>query len=138
MEVFIAGAESAGRTADLIEMHMLPALGRIALALERERPSVAVEPKTAIEDLRKQLAAARTPMIRSGVIVCRDALTEHLRGEALHDLDNQVVRWLVNRVQARSRRDEGRRVRGCLTGGAWSKALVIRQRGRVCVPPFPA
>src|SRR5712671_6774471 len=32
MEVFIAGAESAGRTADLIEMHMLPALGRIALA----------------------------------------------------------------------------------------------------------
>ena len=103
IEVFIAGAEAAGRTADLIELHMVPALGRIALALERERPAAAVEPRPAIDDLRTRLAAARSGDDPDRVIDCRDALTEHLRGEALHDLDREVVRWLVSRVQARSR-----------------------------------
>ena len=58
IEVFIAGAESAGRTADLIELHMVPALGRIALALERERPAAA---PTAAGDrrARERLAAVR-------------------------------------------------------------------------------
>jgi hypothetical protein len=103
IDVFIAGAEAAARTADLIELHMVPALGRIALALERERASAAVPPRSAIDDLRTQLATARSADDPDRVIDCRDALTEHLRGEALHDLDSQVVRWLVNRVQARSR-----------------------------------
>src|SRR3954465_7199895 len=39
IEVVIAGAESAGRTAELIELHIVPVLGRIAAALERERPA---------------------------------------------------------------------------------------------------
>jgi len=103
IEVFIAGAEAAGRTADLIELHMVPALGRIALALERERPAAAAELRPAIEDLQARLAAARGADDPDRVIDCRDALTEHLRGEALHELDHQVVRWLVSRVQARSR-----------------------------------
>ena len=104
IEVFIAGAESAGRTADLIELHMVPALGRIALALERERPAAAR--RAAAGDRRTseaRLAAARGADDPDRVIDCRDALTEHLRGEALHDLDQQVVRWLVSRVQARAR-----------------------------------
>jgi hypothetical protein len=39
IEVFIAGAEAAARTADLIELNLVPTLGRIAAALERERPA---------------------------------------------------------------------------------------------------
>ena len=39
IEVFIAGAESAGRTADLIELHMVPALGRIALRWNASAPA---------------------------------------------------------------------------------------------------
>src|SRR3954466_4920350 len=35
IDVFIAGADAAGRTADLIELHVVPSLGRIANALER-------------------------------------------------------------------------------------------------------
>jgi hypothetical protein len=103
IEVFIAGAESAGRTADLIELHMVPALGRIALALERDRPATAVKQRPLIDDLQSQLAAARGADDPDKVIDCRDALTEHLRGDALRDLDHQLVRWLVSRVQARSR-----------------------------------
>ena len=55
IEVFIAGAESAGRAADLIELHMVPALGRIALALERERPAAAVPPGRCTGDNRLSL-----------------------------------------------------------------------------------
>ena len=103
IEVFIAGAESVGRTADLIELHMVPALGRIALALERERPAAPPGPRPAIEELEARLAAARGADDPDRVIDCRDALTEHLRGEALHDLDQKVVSWLVGRVRARAR-----------------------------------
>ena len=66
IEVFIAGAEAAGRTADLIELHVVPALGRIALALERERPAAAAEPRPAIAELQTRLAAAPAPMTRTG------------------------------------------------------------------------
>jgi hypothetical protein len=44
IEVVIAGAESAGHTANLIEQHIVPALGRIAAALERERPATPPPP----------------------------------------------------------------------------------------------
>jgi hypothetical protein len=111
IEVVIAGAESAGRTADLIELHVVPTLGRIAAALERARPAASAlagtggpeEAPRAIDGLRAQLEAARRADDPERVIDCRDALTEHLRGEPLRDLDRQVVRWLVGRVQARAR-----------------------------------
>jgi hypothetical protein len=112
IEVFIAGAESAGRTADLIELSIVPALGRIAAALEGDAPPDAVpaglrgdraRPPSAVDDLRAELEAARRADQPDRVIECRDALTEHLQGDALRALDQQVVRWLVNRVQARAR-----------------------------------
>src|SRR5262249_45945578 len=56
-----------------------------------------------VDALRARLEAARRADDPERVIECRDALTEHLRGEPLHDLDRHVVRWLVNRVQARAR-----------------------------------
>jgi hypothetical protein len=104
IEVFIAGAEAAGRTADLIELHLVPTLGRVAAALERpSAPARSGEGKArAIEELRARLDAARRGDDPDEVIDCRDALTEHLRGEPLKDLDRQVVRWLVGRVQARA------------------------------------
>src|SRR4051794_7092149 len=93
IEVFIAGAESAGRTADLIELHLVPTLGRLAAALERDRPgerpasSPPARRRQTAADIRARLEAARRADDPAGVIDCRDALTEHLRGEALQDLD---------------------------------------------------
>jgi hypothetical protein len=130
IEVFIASAESAGRTADLLERQLVPAIGRIAAALERERPEA--EPRAAsgraraphpeppvVVDLRSQLDAARRGDDADQVIECRNALTEHLRGEALRELDQQVARWLVNRVQARARA-------GTPAGGVAAAALAAR------------
>jgi hypothetical protein len=106
IEVFIAGAEAAGRAADLIELHLVPTLGRIAAALERPAGPAASgeeEKGRAVDDLRAGLDAARRADDPDRVIACRDALTEYLRGEPLKDLDRQVVRWLVGRVQALAR-----------------------------------
>jgi hypothetical protein len=126
IEVLIAGAESAGRTADLIEVSLVPTLGRIAAALERGHPVAAATPAgdagpsaAVVEDLRSQLEAFRRADVPERVIECRDALTEHLRGEALHQLDQQVVRWLVSRVQARARA-------ATLAGAAAAAALAAR------------
>jgi hypothetical protein len=44
IEVLIAAAESAARTADLIELNLVPTLGRIATALEREHPAPGAAP----------------------------------------------------------------------------------------------
>jgi hypothetical protein len=109
IEVFIAAAESSGRTADLIELHLVPTLGRIAIALERERgpapapaaPAGLAERERA--DARAELDAARRADEPERVIDCRDELTQHLRGEELRELDRELVRWLVGRVQARAR-----------------------------------
>ena len=148
IDLFIDGADAAWRAADLIELQLVPTLGRIASALERSAPAArddrarALEalrkaitggrwgqaeqvvasfahddPDTAkaareelaearrsvVEDLRAQLDQARDGNDPDGVILARDALTEHLRGEALHDLDRQVVRWLINLIQKRVR-----------------------------------
>jgi hypothetical protein len=109
IEVFIAGAESAGRTADLIELHLVPTLGRIATALDRAgeptpTPAAAVVPaRHAVADARAELEDARRSDEPERVIDCRDALTQRLRGDELRDLDLDLVRWLVGRVQARAR-----------------------------------
>jgi hypothetical protein len=120
IEVFIASAESANRTADLIELHLVPTLGRIASALEREREQErdAAEART-IEDGYARLDAARRADDPERAIACRDALTEHLRGEPLHALDRDLVRWLASRVQARARS-------GTPSGVAEAAALAAR------------
>src|SRR5262249_39693607 len=35
--------------------------------------------------------------------VCRDALTRHLRGDAMHELDRRVVSWVFERIQRQVR-----------------------------------
>jgi len=44
MDVLADGAEAALRTNDLIERHVVPALARIASALERNEPAPAPAP----------------------------------------------------------------------------------------------
>ena len=148
IEVFIDGAEAAGRSAYLIEAQLVPALARVSLALERladgppadpaGKAAVAVrkaigegrwgrseqligalrpgDPETKAlrdelararaaeaDDLRARLEAARARDDPETVVACRDALTQHLRGQALKDLDDRVVRWLSDWIQSKAK-----------------------------------
>lgn len=156
IDLLIDGADAAWRTADLIELRMIPTLGRIANALETLPPAsqgnntsdprfsairkaitdcrweeaehlieaFARDRQTAseasalgdelgrardrmIETHRQELEAGRAANDPDRVIDARDALTLHLRGERLVDLDRQLVRWLVNLLQGWAR--SGRR-----------------------------
>lgn len=57
--------------------------------------------RTVVDELRAKLERARESDDLRGVIDARDNLTEHLRGALLQDLDRQVVRWLMDRIQER-------------------------------------
>lgn len=148
IDLLIDGADSAWRTADLIELRMIPTLGRIANALEKSEqagPGSASEPRLTairraiadchwedaerlieslandksqvaseasalgdelcrardrkIETHRQEIEAGRAANDPDRVIDARDALTLHLRGERLVELDRQLVRWLVTLLQ---------------------------------------
>jgi hypothetical protein len=149
IEVFADGAEAAWRTSELVELRLIPALGRIAETLDRVQPpdrdqekarlisavrraladhqfgqaerlvqafardypgsseasmlvgELAEGRQAIVDDLRAQLDAARASGDAHGVIDLRDALTQHLRGDPLKDLDRRVVRWLVGLIQKR-------------------------------------
>jgi hypothetical protein len=70
-----------------------------------EAPALAAELARArraeADDLYARLDAARSTDDPDEVIACRDGLTRHLRGDALHDLDQRVVRWLYDLIQKR-------------------------------------
>jgi hypothetical protein len=68
-----------------------------ALAAELDRAR-----RAEADDLRARLDAARAADDPERVIACRDALTQHLRGEPLHALDRRVVRWLADWVRRRA------------------------------------
>ncbi len=59
--------------------------------------------RRAIDDLKGRLEGAKVGGDALGVIELRDALTLHLRGRELDDLDRKLARWLVGMVQARVR-----------------------------------
>jgi hypothetical protein len=108
LDVAADGAEASWRTGDLIEQHVVPTLGRIAAALEaREATSVARPapsgPGSRVKALRTELEAARSAGSIRRVIELRDALTQHLKGGALHDLDGELALWLEELVERRSR-----------------------------------
>jgi hypothetical protein len=52
-----------------------------------------------IEIHRQELESGRAADDPDRVLDARDALTLHLRGERLVELDRQLVRWLVNLLQ---------------------------------------
>jgi hypothetical protein len=147
IDLLIDGADAAWRTADLIELRMIPTLGRIAGALEKpststqgnavESPATTVRRAIAerrweqaeglieslghasqaaseasmlaeeLEQARNRLVEIHRQELESGravddpdrVLDARDALTLHLRGERLVELDRQLVRWLVDLLQ---------------------------------------
>jgi hypothetical protein len=104
LDVMADGAEAAWRAGDLLEQHVVPTLGRIALALEG-RPVEAAGPRPApgggsrVEALRAELDQAKSAGRIARVIDLRDALTQHLRGQSLHALDGEVAGWLQNLVE---------------------------------------
>lgn len=60
IDLLIDGADAAWRTADLIELQMVPALGRIALALERSTPrSDDADLAKAVDAVRRTIAGGR-------------------------------------------------------------------------------
>lgn len=153
IDVLVDQAESSGRTANLTEWHVAPALERMAVALERSlaAPREAVDGmamalagarqailderwdqadrliaamardhpgsaevvgladelaearREAVDGLKAQLDAAQAVNDPERVIELRDALTQHLRGGPLRELDRQLVQWLMTLIQKRMR-----------------------------------
>jgi hypothetical protein len=106
LDVLADGAEAAWRAGDLIEQHLVPTLGRIALALEERDGTpgpraLTPAPAVGIEELETELAAAQSTGRVGRVMELRDALTQHLRDDPLHALDRDVALWLLNLVERR-------------------------------------
>ena len=106
LEALADGTEAAWRAGDLIEQHLVPTLGRIALSLEERGGMPAAQPLSSATDpgldrLKDDLAAARSAGRAGRVIELRDALTQHLRGEPLHALDREIALWLLNLIERR-------------------------------------
>ncbi|WP_422926347.1 hypothetical protein [Singulisphaera sp. PoT] len=148
--LMVDAAEAGWRTADLIELQVVPALGRIANALERSGTSQRESSTKALEQIRRattegrwehavrlagqfardfpespdanlierEIAEARWAVVDQlqaqleqarrrddavAVLDTRDTLTLHLRGDALHDLDRQLTRWVIGHLQRKVR-----------------------------------
>jgi hypothetical protein len=106
--VLADGAEASWRTGDLIEQHLVPALGRITSSLEAGQPRAPFPnpPPLAnhrIETLRAELDLARSSGMVGKAIELRDALTQYLKGEPLHALDTELALWICNLVDRRTR-----------------------------------
>ncbi len=86
---------------------------RLIAALTRDHPGssevvglaeeLAEARQEAVDGLKAQLDAARTVNDPERVIELRDALTQHLRGDPLKDLDRELVQWLMTLIQKRMR-----------------------------------
>jgi hypothetical protein len=109
LDVLADSAESAARTNELIEQQLMPALGRIASVLEDRSSPGANLPQAAADlgpaALRADLSAAQASGRVGRAFELRDALTSHVRGEALHDLDRGLAIWLLNLVERRVQSD---------------------------------
>ncbi|MFO0888151.1 MAG: hypothetical protein U0790_03280 [Isosphaeraceae bacterium] len=108
LELLADGVASAARTNELIEEHLIPSLDRIVMALEDQAPghpgparpaSQTEEPEALRSALRRAQAAGQV----GKAFELRDALTRHLRGESLHELDRGLALWMLNLVERRVR-----------------------------------
>jgi hypothetical protein len=80
----------------LVKNHPGPEAARLLAELADAR-------QLAIDDLYKRLDAAQSKGDASGVIDARDALTQHLRGSDLDELDQRLASWLVLEIKARAK-----------------------------------
>jgi len=86
---------------------------RLIAALRRDHPEspevcgladeLAEARREAADGLKAQLDAAQAVNDPERVIELRDALTQHLRGDPLRDLDRELVQWLMALIQKRMR-----------------------------------
>lgn len=98
-------AEASWRAVDLMEIHLIPTLGRIAAKLEADStaPSNPRPPGPArSQALMRDLNEARAEDDVDRVLDLRDELTQHLRGEALRRLDRDLARWVRGLIDARA------------------------------------
>lgn len=114
LDVLADGAEASWRTVDLMETHVIPTLGRIAARLESSETAPPPASRAAatkvpgpspskIDALTDELEAAREAGDVASALGFRDALTEHIRGEALHALDQDLAVWITRLVERRVR-----------------------------------
>ncbi len=113
MDVLADGAEASWRTVDLMEMHVIPTLGRIAAALESTESAKAppspragapsVGRRSRVDELTAELKSAKADEDVDRALDLRDALTEHLRGDSLHALDRDLAGWVKNLAENRGR-----------------------------------
>jgi hypothetical protein len=79
-----------------IKDHPGPEAARLLAELEDSR-------NRAVEGLMTRLEAAKRAADALLAVEIRDALTEHLRGDRLADLDRDLVRWLVGEIKKKVR-----------------------------------
>jgi hypothetical protein len=106
LDLLAESAEAARRTGDLLEERVVPLLSQISLLLEEQASgrapgAPAGAPATQPEALRRDLAQAQRAGRVLRALDIRDALTQHLKGDALHTLDVQLSLWLLNLVEPR-------------------------------------
>jgi hypothetical protein len=106
LDVMADSTEAAWRTGDLLEQHLIPTLGRIALTLEERAESSSGNSTPLATDrgadaLKTELAAAQAAGRAGRMMDLRDQLTRHLRGESLHALDSGLAIWLLKLVETR-------------------------------------
>lgn len=116
LELLADQAEASWRVVDLMEVHVVPALGRIAAKLESEAAtapaasSAAVEPRRLdtgrARTLTEELAEARAEEDVDRALDLRDELTRHLRGDALRRLDRELARWTRGLIDAKLKASE--------------------------------
>jgi len=111
IDVFVDQAESSARTANLLEQHAIPALGRIALAIEKlsveEKPEVpeADDTPRRFEVARQSIAAARWAQADKLVGSLPDKLRQPLILSTIEEMSpREVAATLgINEAAVRSR-----------------------------------
>lgn len=109
LEVLADQAEASWRAVDLMEIHVIPTLGRIAARLDAPHVSpaspAAAEPRRPDADrartLDRELTEARAEEDVDRALDLRDELTQHLRGDDLRRLDRDLARWARGLIDAR-------------------------------------
>jgi hypothetical protein len=115
LEVLADQAEASWRAVDLMEIHVVPTLNRIAAKLDAA-PAPAPAPSTATpapaadsrrldsgraRQLTDELAEARAEDDVDRALDLRDELTQHLRGDDLRRLDHELARWTRGLIDAK-------------------------------------
>jgi hypothetical protein len=125
IDVFADQAESSARTANLLEEHALPALGRIALALEKLSTEDKVQPREPVEDETTR----RFAVARQAIAANRWAQADKLVGALVREFPGpEAARLLAELEDARNRAVEALKTRLEAAKTAGDALLVVELR----------